>query len=340
MDEQYAIEKFTRCPKCRSFSLKGVRPHGEDRGSETSVCKIYACSNCGDKYVLHGNTLKKKSNLLHSKKPEPVKQESVKQEPVKQEPPKQEKITEPVKMKNKNTSRTAVILVSFFCLAVLGFIFLLYPGSKKQERSEVSQPLMEKNHAAEDAEEDGTVEVNTENTEPNGGDDADPEPENLPGDNALTAEENTPPEETPAPEQVTANNNHSQPSEPVSYKVFDFSGIKVRKSSPDHSDKSLRWFFNKKTITITRSKNQRVYIAGDPTGKSKWAVDDEITINGRPIKGFSEELSVTGYIPESKQVQPFDITHLVPSDSEIVLDIRLVDYGIFWGNTPVYVVVI
>jgi serine/threonine protein kinase len=128
--------------------------------------------------------------------------------------------------------------------------------------------------------------------------------------------------------------------EPISYKIFDYSGIKPRSSSPNHSDPSLRWFFKRRTVTIKRSKTQRVYIAGDSTGKAKWAVDDEIIINGERIKGFSQEMTQIGYIPESKCLPPCDITHLVSTDRKTILDIRLVDYGVFWGNTSLYLVII
>ena len=126
----------------------------------------------------------------------------------------------------------------------------------------------------------------------------------------------------------------------LSYKIFDFSGLKVRKSSPDYADKSRQWSFKRKSLTIKRSEAQRVLIAGDPTGKSKWAVDDEIRINGEHIKGVSGEITEMGGIPDSKRILPYDITYLVPANRKTVLDIRLVDYGIFWGNTSLYIVIL
>jgi hypothetical protein len=133
--------------------------------------------------------------------------------------------------------------------------------------------------------------------------------------------------------------NSSVEVKPISYKIFDVSKMKVRSRSPHRSDRSNRWNFKRKTVTIQRSKTQRVYIAGDPSGKTKWAVDDEIIVNGERIKGFSEETTRTGYIPESKCRPPCDITHLVSADRKTVLDIRLVDYGVFWGNTSLYIVI-
>lgn len=351
MDAQYAIEKFTRCPKCRSFSLKGVNPNGEDRGSERSICTVYACRNCGDQYVLHGDTLKKKNSFLFSKNHD---LETMTDEPEIPERPKQEPvIPRRVERKKKTYNRTAVSLISILILAALGFLFFLYPGIKKQDHEELAPPLgMEETKQVEETvveEPQATVEEDTEavdNTETTTAMEETTE-NDAPADEAIEEDvraisENEQSDETipEEPETTAAVETVQRDDEPVSYKVFDSSLVKVRKSSPDYSDRSRRWFFKRNTITISRSEEQRVYIAGDATGKRKWAVDDEITINGRRVKGVSDELSVVGYIPESKQVQPLDITELVPPGKDTVLDIRLVDYGIFWGNTPVYVVII
>ncbi|UCH97120.1 MAG: hypothetical protein JSV88_09785 [Candidatus Aminicenantes bacterium] len=274
------IEKFTRCPRCRSFSLNGLKPDETNRIPGGLSGRFFVCSNCGIQYVLQGDTLEEIANFLRQRNPET-------------------KEKEPVRINSKTFSRAAVFLIPVLFFIIVGMILLLNPGNQDREQVEVSPTRVEEKTIPSKSEDEGDkVErkgVNLMKT-------------------LMTIE-------------------------PKSYKLFDFSGMKVRKSSPRYSDKSFRWYFRRIAVTIKRSKTQRVYIAGDPTGKKKWAVDDEISVNGERIKGFSGEMTKIGYIPESKQVPPYDITYLVPSDRETKLDIRLVDYGIFWGNTSLYIVV-
>ncbi|NIM18104.1 MAG: hypothetical protein GTO45_39510, partial [Candidatus Aminicenantes bacterium] len=61
--------------------------------------------------------------------------------------------------------------------------------------------------------------------------------------------------------EIEEANEEPQRIGPISHKIFDTSWLKVRKTSPGYSDKSFRWYFKRKTITIKRSKTQRVYIA-------------------------------------------------------------------------------
>lgn len=288
MNMQYSIEKFTRCPRCRSFSLKNKNPDETGRVSGVVPGNIFVCKNCGTQYALQGNTLKQVPGLLQQKKQK-----------------NREKI--PVRVESKPNSRPALFLILILCLIAVGIIFLLQSGRRDHEPIDASQLQLEKKTTFFQLKED------TGEDETKSGD--------------LAAAMMTEPVHT------------SEKLEPTVYKVFDSSWLKVRKSSPHYSDASFRWNYKRKTITIKRSKAQRVTIAADPSGKEKWAVDDEIIINGDRIKGFSAGMTETGYIPGSKRVPPYDITHLVPSDRETVLNIRLVDYGVFWGNTSLYIVI-
>jgi cytoskeletal protein RodZ len=130
----------------------------------------------------------------------------------------------------------------------------------------------------------------------------------------------------------------TQSSPPL--KVFDASSIKVRASAPDQNDPSHRWCYLRNKVSVRRTPEQRVYVAGDPTGTKKWGVDDELIINRKVFEGLSSEYEKqSGTLPESSKWPPLDITDLVPPDRQISLNIELVDYGITWSNTEIYVVV-
>jgi hypothetical protein len=308
MEERYIIEKFTRCPGCRSFSLKGLNPDETGTIPGVSSENLFVCHNCGAQFTLRGKTLKEIGSLADQDK-----QKIPKREPIKREP---------VKIESKRMSSTAIFLVIFLGLIVGGILLLMQSGNPDQGQTEALQQKVESKQEMNQKEEKKTKLAK-----------------------AVIEETEEVKEKIPPIEPVKAAQLQDEPEidsvevEPRSYKIFDDSGMKIRSSSPDRSDRSKRWNFQRKTVTIHRSKTQRVYIAGDPAGKSKWAVDDEIIVNGERIKGFSEEMTRTGYIPESKCLPPCDITHLVSADKKTVLDIKLVDYGVFWGNTSLYIVV-
>jgi len=280
MDEHLAIEKFTRCPGCRSFSLKRSDPDETGKKAGLFSDTIFVCNNCGNRYALKGNTLKETAGLL------PEREQKTKKEPR--------------KLKSKTTRRIAVFLLLF--LGLLAVVITLQLQTRKQDEQQIepAQPQVEKKEEVKKEE----------------------------------RKEEKP--EAEVPEVPTTSNS----SEPTAYKIFDLSWLKVRRSSPGFSKESLRWYFSRRRITVKRAKTQRVYIAGDPAGKKKWAVDDEIVIDGQRIKGFSREMTKVGYIPESSQLPPHDITHLVPANRDTVLDIKLADYGVVWGNTSLYIVIL
>ncbi len=306
MEERYIIEKFTRCPGCRSFSLKGLNPDEKSGIPGVSPGNMFVCHNCGAQFALRGNTLEDIDSLAHQDK---------------QETPKKE----PVKIERSRMSRTAIFLVFFLCLILAGILLLLQPWSREQEQIEAPTP--------------GVKQKEEKKTNPVKGNDAANQVKAVIKETGVAKEETQPIEPVKVSRLEAEPGTGSGELEPTSVKIFDVSGMNVRSSSPDRSDRSLRWNFKRNTVTIKRSKTQRVYVAGDPTGKSRWAVDDELVINGERITGVSEEMTESGYIPASNRLPPFDITHLVPADRETVLDIRLVDYGIFWGNTSLYIVV-
>lgn len=130
------------------------------------------------------------------------------------------------------------------------------------------------------------------------------------------------------------------PSPPQMVKVFEGSSLKVRKSCPDMEENKNRWRFLKKTLTLKRDNNQKVFIAGDKEGQKRWGVDDHLFINGRKFVGLADSLEENkGYIPYESKLKPLDITHLIDPGKDVTLKIELVDHGIYFGNTDIYLVV-
>ncbi len=129
-------------------------------------------------------------------------------------------------------------------------------------------------------------------------------------------------------------------TEIINIKVFSATTIKVRSGAPNTVSPAYKWSFRKNTITIKREAHQHVYVAGDSTGTQKWAVDDQLIINGKVYEGLSASYNIKGgSLPESAKNLPLDITDLVPANQETPLRIELVDHGKFWANTEIYIVV-
>lgn len=123
-------------------------------------------------------------------------------------------------------------------------------------------------------------------------------------------------------------------------KVFAQTSIKIRSSAPDRVSPSLKWSYSQKEINVRRSDNQRVWIAGDRTGNGKWAVDDQLIINGKAFDGLTQlHDRESGLLPEWTMCKPLDITSLVPPEKDTKLKIELADHGKRWGNTDIYIIV-
>jgi hypothetical protein len=305
MDEYYAIEKFTRCFHCRSFSLKAETDSVPERLSGST----FVCRNCGTRYVVRRNTLEEIDPIMPLQKPEiPGK--------------------EPLRVKRTSPIRNAVFLFPFLGLVVVIMIFIFYSWNRDQSSTTPSPSRLEEQNTSPQLKERTPKEKKKE---------VNPVPAA-----AISGEarEETLRIESGGDTKKQAEQKLKDTGQVLSYKIVDSSWLKIRKSSPDFSDKSRQWNFKRKSLSIRRSRTQRVMIAGDASGKSKWGVDDELVINGERIKGLSGEMTEPGKIPDSRQITPYDITYLVPADRETVLDIRLVDYGIFWGNTSLYIVIL
>jgi len=141
---------------------------------------------------------------------------------------------------------------------------------------------------------------------------------------------------TAQPNEPTAQNR--LPQAPIF--VFQAGMIKKRSSAPDAESPAHRWCFVKKEITVKRESHQKVFVTGNAAGTKNWGVDDQLVINGKRFDGLSQPYNeIAGPLPDSSKCDPLDITDLVPPDREISLLVELVDHGIQWANTDIYVVV-
>jgi hypothetical protein len=122
--------------------------------------------------------------------------------------------------------------------------------------------------------------------------------------------------------------------------VFKQNTIKLRSSAPDSVSEASKWCFLKKEVKVRREPHQHVYVAGDSTGTLRWAVDDRLIISGKEFEGLCQPYEKSsGYLPDGARCLPLDITDLVPPNLDIVLTVELIDHGIHWANTDIYIVV-
>jgi len=123
-------------------------------------------------------------------------------------------------------------------------------------------------------------------------------------------------------------------------KVFSRSSLKVRSSHPKEKNEKFKWSFNNKIVEITRTEKQKVYIAGNISGTENWAVDDTIMINGKVFKGIKEGKSIKGRaIDNERKLKPLDITDFIMVDKPVKLNIQLINHGIHFGNSDIYIVI-
>ncbi len=124
------------------------------------------------------------------------------------------------------------------------------------------------------------------------------------------------------------------------YLVKSASYLKVRSSSPTEESEKSRWSFTKKYFDVVRKDGEIVLISGGKDGLKGWNVDSELVVNNKVFKGksFTKDYAYK-MIPESSLIPPLDITNIIPANKKVRLKIELVDYGILWGNTDIYLVI-
>lgn len=321
-EQVFLAEKFAPCPRCRCFSLEIVKV-GRGKTREKSARTWFTCTNCDYRF-----------SARIAREGESIKTVSI---------------------------RDRAFVIKYLVLAVLitaALIFLalqvsnwLSSSSSRRAANKTKQSEVIKIEQQKSARAARPVKVRKKKTvavtQQKKITPVTPQTVPTAGKSSAIQEKKVPAREKSLDMELTPRQPSSKPQtipqetaiKPTSTRVFDLSYMKVRSSYPDSAGPTHRWFFKKLTVTVKRSSEQRVYIAGDQKGRSPWCVDDEIRINGQRIKGFSEEITEIGVIPRAAKVPPHDITALVPSGVEVSLDIRLVDYGIFWGNTAIYIVV-
>jgi len=124
-------------------------------------------------------------------------------------------------------------------------------------------------------------------------------------------------------------------------KIFDARDITPREGPKRYSaSKSYRKIFNNAKHTIQRQSNQRIFIAGGSTGTENWGVDDAIEINGQSFQGITEAYTnSSGPLPSFVYQKPIEITHLIPANQNFDLFFQLADYGVTYGNSPIYIII-
>ena len=133
-------------------------------------------------------------------------------------------------------------------------------------------------------------------------------------------------------------NNSNQTNK--SYLIKVASSLKIRMSSPDKETPEKKWNFSVKNFNIKRKNDDVVLISGDKTGNKPWNVDAELVINNKIFKGYSFTKDYAyKNIPEKFLQKPIDITNMIPPNKMVNVKVQLVDYGILWGNTDLYLVI-
>lgn len=122
--------------------------------------------------------------------------------------------------------------------------------------------------------------------------------------------------------------------------LFPASQLKIRSSSPDLESVNHRWVYLKKSITITRQANQRFYLSGEAAGLSPWAADNILSISNNDIPGLGVPITPeTSVINREHCRDPIEITDYFPAQETVEIRFSLVDLGIKWGNTDIYLVI-
>jgi len=125
-----------------------------------------------------------------------------------------------------------------------------------------------------------------------------------------------------------------------SYLIKVASNLKIRMSSPEKESPKSRWKFFVKNFNIQRSEDDIVLISGDKTGSKSWNVDAELVINNKVFRGYSFTKDYSSkYIPKEFLQKPINITNMIPPNKSVNIKVQLVDYGILWGNTDLYLVI-
>jgi len=319
------IVKFLRCPCCGGYTLELKKSTGRNRFG------VY-CMNCRRDFLLRGNQV----HPPEGESPSP---------PI----PSEEEVFAPKIQRRRRTPWIISGMVILFLAAVLWVA-----GGWDNGREKVSSPQKEPSREAprrmrvkEFLNEDtlSGQEISSPDTISAEGKESagmvvpkGEKPLNSRAEGVRGLEKDNEGDSSSAP-KAEGYEEEDRETVPRSFILFENGYIKVRSSHRENESPAHRWYFNQNRVTVTRQSGQKVWLAGGPDGKTPWAVDNAIWINGEIIDGCRERMEKIGVIPREKLKPPEDITRLVPAGEPVDLDCRLIDYGIFWGNSSLYIVI-
>lgn len=131
-----------------------------------------------------------------------------------------------------------------------------------------------------------------------------------------------------------------KPSGQESILLFPQEQLRIRNSSPTEESANRRWIYKTKTITLTRQVDQKFYVSGNPDSLQPWAVDNILLISRNAIPGLQTPiLPDTPTISRNHCREPLEITAYFPAQQTMEVTFSLVDLGIKWGNTDIYLLV-
>ncbi len=317
--ENQISDLFTRCPKCRSFSIQN---QNYLENNKTSLKNKFFCSNCNHKFS--------------SKVEKSIPEEKIPEKPIQEETIFENK--NPVE-KTYNNKRYLTFAVFSIILTITVFAFVINQKKPKNLKGD----NLKKGINAEQIVNIDQNKANQTNTVQTNDDQKKPLITNQQKDLSESKRPDTEDIEIKKSniDKVKIQKFEAMPklTNRTSIKAINLNYLRVRKSHALESDPAFRWKFKTETITIRRENNQKVYIAGNSSGTKKWMVDDALYINGKKFQGWEIEPENIGVIPHECRRKPLDITNMVPPEKDINLNIKLIDYGKFWGNTSIYVVV-
>ncbi len=123
--------------------------------------------------------------------------------------------------------------------------------------------------------------------------------------------------------------------------LFPKAPLRIRNSAPEEESTNHRWAYNSNSITLTRKADQKIFISGSPDELTPWAVDNILVISNNTISGLKNPV-----LPETTQLSqehyraPLEISDYFPIQKPLEITFSLVDLGIRWGNTDIYLLII
>ncbi len=121
---------------------------------------------------------------------------------------------------------------------------------------------------------------------------------------------------------------------------IQWSKLDRRRSTPSNKP----WVFYEWSMKIQLNKGERVFISSTPDGKGFIVVDDGLYVNGRKLSnlynglyGDARENIGRSATVSYKPIEPIEITKDIRMDG--LIHIQLIDWGILYASSPLYLVI-